>query len=65
MHPWGRGPGGIGITPIRALLEDPNLTGDIVVLYRARTAADAVVHALRVLRAPPRQRHVEAFRMAV
>lgn len=35
--------GGIGITPIRALLEDPNLTGDVVVLYRARTPADAVL----------------------
>ncbi|GGK76352.1 ferredoxin reductase family protein [Mangrovihabitans endophyticus] len=35
--------GGIGITPIRALLEDEKLTGDIVVLYRARTAADAVL----------------------
>ncbi|WP_431911954.1 ferredoxin reductase family protein [Micromonospora carbonacea] len=35
--------GGIGITPIRALLEDPDLTGDIVVLYRARTPADAVL----------------------
>ena len=35
--------GGIGITPIRALLEDPELTGDIVVLYRVRTAADAVL----------------------
>ncbi|SDT80433.1 ferredoxin reductase family protein [Actinoplanes derwentensis] len=35
--------GGIGITPIRALLEDPDLTGDVVVLYRARTPADAVL----------------------
>lgn len=35
--------GGIGITPIRALLEDPELTGDVVVLYRARTTADAVL----------------------
>jgi ferredoxin-NADP reductase len=35
--------GGVGITPIRALLEDPELTGDIVVLYRVRTAADAVL----------------------
>ncbi|MEV4711605.1 hypothetical protein [Micromonospora sp. NPDC049374] len=35
--------GGIGITPIRALLEDPELTGDVVVLYRARTPADAVL----------------------
>ncbi|MEV6345567.1 ferredoxin reductase family protein [Actinoplanes sp. NPDC051851] len=116
--------GGIGVTPIRALLEDPNLTGDIVVLYRARTPAeavllgemrdlarrrgarlhvltgrtsrenqpfspeslrglvpdiaerdvymcgpapmaDAVLSSLRALRVPPRQRHVEAFRLAV
>ncbi|MEV4708505.1 ferredoxin reductase family protein [Actinoplanes sp. NPDC049316] len=35
--------GGIGITPIRALLEDPDLTGDIVVLYRARTPGEAVL----------------------
>nr|QLJ99151.1 ferredoxin reductase family protein [Micromonospora carbonacea] len=35
--------GGIGVTPIRALLEDEHLTGDIVVLYRARTAASAVL----------------------
>ncbi|SNY76186.1 ferredoxin reductase family protein [Paractinoplanes atraurantiacus] len=35
--------GGIGITPIRSLLEDETLTGDIVVLYRARTPADAVL----------------------
>ncbi|MFC8845869.1 MULTISPECIES: ferric reductase-like transmembrane domain-containing protein [unclassified Micromonospora] len=35
--------GGIGVTPIRALLEDRDLTGDIVVLYRARTPADAVL----------------------
>ncbi|MEU4245461.1 ferredoxin reductase family protein [Actinoplanes sp. NPDC026619] len=35
--------GGIGITPIRALLEDPKLAGDIVLLYRARTAAEAVL----------------------
>ncbi|MEG3632692.1 ferredoxin reductase family protein [Micromonospora palythoicola] len=35
--------GGIGVTPIRALLEDPELTGDVVVLYRARTPADAVL----------------------
>nr|MDT0663162.1 ferredoxin reductase family protein [Micromonospora sp. DSM 115978] len=33
--------GGIGITPIRALLEDPDLT-DMVVLYRVRDAATAV-----------------------
>jgi predicted ferric reductase len=35
--------GGIGVTPIRALLEDESLTGDIVVLYRVRTPADAVL----------------------
>ena len=35
--------GGIGVTPIRALLEDPHLTGDVVVLYRARSAASAVL----------------------
>jgi ferredoxin-NADP reductase len=35
--------GGVGITPIRALLEDPELSGDVVVLYRVRTAADAVL----------------------
>ena len=33
----------IGVTPIRSLLEDPGLTGDIVVLYRARSAAAAVL----------------------
>jgi predicted ferric reductase len=35
--------GGIGITPIRALLEDNTLTGDVVVLYRVRTEAEAVL----------------------
>ncbi|GAB2567056.1 oxidoreductase [Paractinoplanes abujensis] len=35
--------GGIGITPIRALFEDETLSGDIVVLYRVRTPADAVL----------------------
>jgi len=35
--------GGIGVTPIRSLLEDPRLTGDIVVLYRVPTRADAVL----------------------
>ncbi|WP_229831156.1 ferredoxin reductase family protein [Actinoplanes ianthinogenes] len=35
--------GGIGITPIRALLEDPDLTGHVVVLYRVRSAQDAVL----------------------
>lgn len=33
--------GGVGITPIRALLED--LTGHVVVLYRVNTEADAVL----------------------
>ncbi|MFC4854881.1 ferric reductase-like transmembrane domain-containing protein [Actinophytocola glycyrrhizae] len=33
--------GGVGITPIRALLED--MTGDIVVLYRVRDERDAVL----------------------
>jgi predicted ferric reductase len=35
--------GGIGVTPIRSLLEDERLTGDIVVLYRARTQREAVL----------------------
>jgi ferredoxin-NADP reductase len=35
--------GGIGITPIRALLEDEQMTGDIVVLYRVRDEAEAVL----------------------
>ena len=35
--------GGIGVTPIRALFEDNTLTGDIVVLYRVRTPAEAVL----------------------
>jgi predicted ferric reductase len=35
--------GGIGITPIRSLLEDIELTGDIVVLYRVRDVAEAVL----------------------
>ncbi len=33
--------GGVGITPIRALLED--ITGHVVVLYRVRTETDAVL----------------------
>jgi predicted ferric reductase len=33
--------GGVGVTPIRALLEE--LTGSVVLLYRVRTAADAVL----------------------
>jgi predicted ferric reductase len=35
--------GGIGVTPIRSLLEDERLTGDIVILYRARTQREAVL----------------------
>jgi predicted ferric reductase len=35
--------GGIGVTPIRALLEDPSLTGHVVVLYRVRDPHDAVL----------------------
>ena len=35
--------GGVGITPIRALLEDGDLTGDVVVLYRVRDEDDAVL----------------------
>ncbi len=39
--------GGVGITPIRAMLEElvraPDRTGSIVVLYRARTEAEAVL----------------------
>ncbi|MEU4426863.1 ferredoxin reductase family protein [Actinoplanes sp. NPDC024001] len=35
--------GGIGVTPIRSLLEDPDLGGDVVVLYRVRNSADAVL----------------------
>lgn len=35
--------GGIGVTPIRSLLEDPALTGDIVVLYRVHEPAQAVL----------------------
>jgi predicted ferric reductase len=35
--------GGVGITPIRALLEEA--TGDVVVLYRVHTEADAVLLA--------------------
>src|SRR5207344_803755 len=33
--------GGIGITPIRAMMEE--LRGDVVVLYRVVTAAEAVL----------------------
>lgn len=35
--------GGIGVTPIRSLLEDPALGGDVIVLYRVRSGADAVL----------------------
>ncbi|MEV6599641.1 ferric reductase-like transmembrane domain-containing protein [Actinoplanes sp. NPDC051346] len=35
--------GGVGVTPIRALLEE--LSGDVVVLYRAHSRADAVLLA--------------------
>jgi predicted ferric reductase len=34
--------GGVGITPVRALLEEPT-TGDVVVLYRVRSGNDAVL----------------------
>ncbi|WP_328429613.1 ferredoxin reductase family protein [Streptomyces sp. NBC_00443] len=34
--------GGVGITPVRAMLEEQT-TGDVVVLYRARSEADAVL----------------------
>ncbi|MGW3661900.1 ferredoxin reductase family protein [Streptomyces sp. NPDC005141] len=34
--------GGVGITPVRALLEEET-AGDVVVLYRARTEGDAVL----------------------
>ncbi|MFI5895137.1 ferric reductase-like transmembrane domain-containing protein [Actinoplanes sp. NPDC051513] len=35
--------GGIGVTPIRALLEDDRLPGDIVVLYRVHGQTEAVL----------------------
>lgn len=35
--------GGIGVTPIRALLEDDRIPADIVVLYRVRDQAEAVL----------------------
>ncbi|WP_328477234.1 ferredoxin reductase family protein [Actinoplanes sp. NBC_00393] len=35
--------GGIGVTPIRSLLEDPEIGSDVVVLYRVRSSADAVL----------------------
>lgn len=34
--------GGLGITPVRAMLEE-EATGDVVVLYRVRSEADAVL----------------------
>jgi predicted ferric reductase len=41
--------GGVGITPVRALLEEQG-TGDVVVLYRVRTERDAVLlHEVRAL----------------
>lgn len=35
--------GGIGVTPVRSLLEDPALGSDTVVIYRVRRGADAVL----------------------
>ncbi|MDI6101058.1 ferredoxin reductase family protein [Actinoplanes sp. NEAU-A12] len=35
--------GGIGVTPIRALLEDPDLGRDVIVIYRVRSGNDAVL----------------------
>ncbi|GAA1634642.1 ferredoxin reductase family protein [Actinoplanes couchii] len=35
--------GGIGVTPIRSLLEDPALGSDTIVIYRVRRGADAVL----------------------
>jgi len=49
--------GGVGITPIRALLEE--LTGPIVVLYRVRTMADAVL--LEELKALVRMRGAQLY----
>jgi predicted ferric reductase len=37
--------GGIGITPLRALLEELSSTANVVLLYRARSAADLVFRA--------------------
>ena len=55
--------GGIGVTPIRALLEDEALTGDIVVLYRVHDEADAVLLGeLRDLAADPRGASAPAHR---
>jgi NAD(P)H-flavin reductase len=47
--------GGVGITPVRALLEE--LTGPVVVLYRVRTEADAVL--LEELRSLAGERDVQ------
>ncbi|BBH68142.1 oxidoreductase [Actinoplanes sp. OR16] len=35
--------GGIGVTPVRALIEDPAIGSDVVILYRVRSADDAVL----------------------
>ncbi|MBC7271283.1 MAG: ferredoxin reductase family protein [Streptomyces sp.] len=35
--------GGVGITPVRAMLEEQTTGGDVVVLYRVRSEADAVL----------------------
>ena len=35
--------GGVGITPVRALLEEEPVGGDVVVLYRVRSEGDAVL----------------------
>jgi predicted ferric reductase len=37
--------GGIGVTPLRALLEELSATANVVLLYRARSAADLVFRA--------------------
>jgi ferredoxin-NADP reductase len=37
--------GGIGVTPLRAILEELSATADVVLLYRARSAADLVFRA--------------------
>ncbi len=48
--------GGVGVTPVRALLEE-GLPGDVVVLYRVRTERDAVLlHEVRQLVAARRGR---------
>ena len=53
--------GGVGITPIRALLEES--TGSVVVLYRVHTAADAVLlDELRELARRPRRAAAPADR---